>query len=164
MSKFKLGVLIGVASGLAVAGLVAIVLLRDPIAPLTRTAYEKARARWRDKEPQNYDMHVKITGGQVGEMDVEVRGGNVTRLLRDGQPLANRGTTWRNWSVPGMFDILASDLARLEDPTSNAVDYKISAEFDAEWGYPARYRQIQLGGARQTSEWHVTRFANRADE
>jgi hypothetical protein len=164
MSKFKIGILLGIGVGLGVAAVVAVVMLRDPIPPLTRTAYETAFARWREKNPQDYDMHVVFTGAQVGDYDVEVRGGAVTRLLRDGQPLVNRGTTWQNWSVPGMFEILQTDLARLDVPRRNADDFRISAEFDAEWGYPARYRQIQLGGARQTSEWHVTRFVIRAAE
>jgi hypothetical protein len=159
MSKFKLGVLVGIGVGVVVAGIVVIVLLRDPISPLTRADYETAVARWREKDPRDYDMHIVFTGGQVGDYDIEVRGGEVTKLLRDGQPLANRGSTWKNWSVPGMFEILETDLGRMENSASQAAEFKISVEFDGEWGYPARYRQIQLGGTGRTSEWHVTQFS-----
>jgi hypothetical protein len=158
MSKFKLGVLVGVGLGLIIAAVLAVWLLRDPIPPLTRSAYEEAAARWRRKNPQDYDMHLVFSGAQVEEFDVRVRSGEVTQLVRDGQALTKRGTTWRNWTVPGLFEILETDLARMENPDADAVDVKISAEFDADWGLPSRYRQIQLGGARQSSEWQVTEF------
>lgn len=160
MSKFKLGILLGVAIGLCGTIAVAVYLLRDPIPLLSKDAYESAVARWQEKKLEHYDMHVVFSGGQVGEYDVEVRGGKVTKLVRDGQPLQDRGAAWQLWTVPGMFEILEIDLARLDNPTPHpaAGEVRISAEFDPEWGFPRRYRQIQLDGKQISSEWHITQF------
>jgi hypothetical protein len=164
MSKFKLGVLLGVVIGLAVSAAFAVWLLRDPIPTLSREAFTAAVARWKEKNPKHYDMQVVFTGGQTGTYQVEVRHGEVTRLVRDGQPL-NRGAAWKLWTVSGMFEILEADLARMENPAEHPGlgEVQISAEFDGQWGYPRRYRQIQLGGKQATSEWQITQFSPAAE-
>ncbi len=161
MSRFKLGLLIGGGVGLLGAAAVAIWLLRDPIPPLSREAYSAAVARWNAKSVHSYDMQAVFSGGQPGEYDVEVRDGKVTRLVRDGEPLPDRGVARKYWTIPGMFEILEMDLARLEQSAQNAAgaELRISAEFDEDWGYPRRYRQIQLEGKQVTSEWQITRFS-----
>lgn len=147
--------------GLLSTAAVAIWLLRDPIPPLSREEYSAAVARWNAKGVRSYDMQAVFSGAQPGEYDVAVRDGKVTRLVRDGEPLPDRGVARRFWTIPGMFEILEMDLARLEQSGQNAggADVRISAEFDEEWGYPRRYRQIQLGGKQVTSEWQITRFS-----
>lgn len=160
MSKFKSGILLGIGVGVAVAAVLIVLLLRDPIPPLNRADYDVAVARWRDRAASDYDMRVEFSGAQVGDFRVEVRGGEVTRLVRDGQPLVNRGT-WQSWTVPGMFEIIEIDLARLERPDADAAgEYRVSVDFDPEWGYPQRYRQIQLGN-QKSSEWRITEFSPR---
>lgn len=161
MPRFRLGVLIGVIVGLAIAAALAIWMLHDPIPPLARPEYEAAVARWRARNVVDYDLHMVFSGNQTGDYDVEVRGGEVTRLVRNGRPLENRGSSWRSWTVPGMFEILEIDLGRIDraadaDPTAQ---YRVSVEFDVEWGFPRRYRQIQLGGNGGSSEWQITEFS-----
>jgi hypothetical protein len=166
MSRFKLGIVVGCGLGVFGGAMLAIWVLRDPIPPLTRTAFESARDRWKQHGIGDYDMAIVFSGGQVGDFDISVRGGDVTRLVRNGQAVADRGAAWRSLSVPGMFEILEIDLARIEERSDrgNAGEYKVSVEFDPAWGIPRRYRQIQLGGRRTTSEWQITRFIPRADE
>ncbi len=181
MSKFKLGVLIGCGIGLAGVAAAAIWMLRDPIPPLTQGNYDAALARWNDRGPQDYDMTVVFSGRQPGNYEVEVRGGEVTQLVRDGEPLPNRGASWHFWTVRGMFDIMAMDLAAKDIAAKDlsakapaaideqrqaevAVEVKVSAEFDDAWGYPRRYRQITLGDSRSTSDWQITAFTPRSDD
>jgi hypothetical protein len=164
MSKFKLGILLGCGIGLVASGAAAIWLLRDPIPPLTKAAFDEAVRRWQSRKVDDYDLTVVYSGGQTGTYEVEVRAGNVARMTRDGAPLAERRANWRYWTVPGMFELVEMDFARLETASldGNAGgNVKVSVEFDEAWGFPRRYRQIQLRGRRTTSEWLVTRFAPR---
>lgn len=167
MSKFKLGVLIGCGVGLFGVAVLAIWLLRDTIPPLSREAFDAARARWNERGPTNYDFSVVFSGGQPGSYDVEVRGGEVTRLVLDGEPL-RRTDSWKSWTVPGMFDLMAMDLALIEDAARGVAErgseLRVSAEFDEQLGYPRRYRRIVLGIQQPTSEWEFTGFTSRPDE
>lgn len=162
MSKFKLGVLVGCGVGLVGVAALAVWLLRDPIAPLTQTAFDAARQRWRERGPAAYEFDVTSSGAQPGNYEVEVRGGEVTRLMLDGEPL-KRSDAWKLWTVPGLFDLMAMDLAELEkiEQGDAATDLRVAAEFDETLGYPRRYRRIALGGEQPTIEWEVTAFRSR---
>jgi hypothetical protein len=137
-----------------VAALVITILLRgQQVPPLTQAAYDAAQARWQGNAPQNYLIEIRVTGAQPAVYQVTVQDRQVVSASRNGNPLTQE-RTWETWSVPGMFDTLASDLEHLQ---SRDMQLIVRCQFDHKYGYPARYERTQLGTGQQVS-WEVTRF------
>lgn len=156
-------VLLGAVLLLALAGAVMLLLafFRDPLPPLELADLEAAEARWRAEGPADYDLDLQLGGARPGSVHVEVRGGEVTAMTRDGQTPDQR-RTWDVWSVEGQFDTLFRELELADAPAREmqvdaATRLVLRAEFDPRFGYPQRYRRIVLGQGPEVY-WEVTRF------
>ncbi|MFN0019016.1 MAG: DUF6174 domain-containing protein [Pirellulaceae bacterium] len=158
-------VLVGLAAGL-VLGLVVMLALaiwnRDPSsARLTPELFHAAKAKWKQAQPQDYNIEIQVRGNQPATYYVEVRGGEAQLALRNGNPLTQR-RTFSTWSVPGMFATMSRDVDALErraagQANQSTPDLNLRATFDPRYGYPARYRRIQYRSSSEV-EWEVTRF------
>ena len=157
--------LVGVAAGivLGLAAMIAVAMLsRGSVARrLTPELFQEAMAKWKQEQPQDYDIEIQVRGNQPATYYVEVRGGDARLALRNGQPLTQR-RTFSTWSVPGMFATVARDVDALErraaGQTDKSVpDLNLRATFDPRYGYPARYRRLQYQSSVEV-EWEVTRF------
>ena len=155
-----LGVLLGVA--LTVAGLVIYISATRQGAPrLTNEAYEAAVKRWDAHSPADYELDIDLTGNRPSKIHVEVHGGEVMHMTRDGvEPAQQR--TWYYWSVPGMLDTIGQELEMARDPAKSlhnpaATEMVMWAEFDPLLGYPVRYDRVVLGADFEV-HWRVTRF------
>ena len=163
-STFVVGLIAGVfLTGLVFAAvLIWLRLTDDPV--YTDDALRDARSRWADSGPADYDMTIVVSGRQPGEIHVEVRDGQPTRVIRDHQQLtvANQ---MMPWTVPGMFDTVERDADNSADAA--AGDGPFASEdgspimqwvhFHPQLGYPQRYHRV-IRGTPQEIRWEVTVF------
>lgn len=136
------------------------VFVAQRIPELTEERLEAALELWEQQGPRSYDLDLEIRGAQPGTVHIEIRGGEVTAMTRDGRSPPRR--TWDVWSVPGQFDTLERELVLAEDPqhemgAAAGTQLQLRAEFDAEFGYPRRYHRYATGGAPEVF-WRVTAF------
>ena len=103
---------------------------------------------------------MQVSGARSADIHVQVRDGQVTRVTRDGQVLAQRRTS-EPWTVLGQFDTLEIEL---ENATRPGEVYKapearvlLRASFDERFGYPTHFQRRVLG-TQYAIEWRVTRF------
>lgn len=119
-----------------------------------------ARAKWEAARVRDYDIVIRLSGRQSGEIKVSVRGGEPTAMTRNGvQPKQER--TWEPWTVPGMFDTLDVDFENAKNPKekfgNDAAGVNMRCLFDERYGYPKKYLH-QVLGRHQDLEWEVTEF------
>jgi len=154
----------GMAIGLVLvlmATTAALLLRRGGPPRLTQADYEAAVKRWDEHGPADYELDLELTGNRPGKIHVEVRSGEVVRMLRDGvEPKQKR--TWDYWSVPGQLETIGQELEMARDPAAafrapGATEMVMWAEFDPQYGYPRQYDRVVLGADYET-HWKVTRF------
>lgn len=150
--------------GVSIAIGLVVWISRDKTPYLTRESFDAAVARWREHGPADYDLDLVVQGNQPGKIHVEVRGGEVTAMTRDGISPSQR-RTWDYWTVPGQFDMMQIELDSQSDPRSRFAGASGSqlvlwADFDPVYGYPWLYRRVVLD-SRQDMQWQVTRFEPR---
>lgn len=169
-SRTKVTVLGGVlglitALALTVLGVSAYTLWRSlpsgpRLAEIDRASFDAARAKWKASGPASYDIQIAVEGLQRAVYRVQVRDGKAVSATRNDAPLTDPRTIG-TWSVPGMFDTIASDVEHSEEPIeiSARESHYVSprALFDEQYGYPARYRRIEWGSNVEAS-WTVTEF------
>ncbi len=102
----------------AAVGLALEMFVADRIPALTRERLAEAESLWQRNQPENYDLNLAIRGERPGPVHVEVRGGEVVAMTRDGRTPDQR--TWRTWSVPGQFEMLEREIVLAEDPQHEA--------------------------------------------
>jgi hypothetical protein len=136
----------------------------DALPVVTESALQEARERWRSAAPINYQLDVKLTGRESATFSVKVRNGVVLEATRNGEPLKQE-RTWGTWTGPGMFETIERDLELAARSKDGKVDpgssrLLIQGEFDSRWGFPRRYRRMELHryAANQEVTWEVTRF------
>ena len=155
-----LGVLLGVA--VAAGGMFALSIAHrgEQMPRITRQDLEAAARRWDEHGPASYDMDISIGGRRPGPVYIEVRGGRVTRMTRDGV-VPSQPRTWEYWTVPGQFDTIRQDFDSAETPGGFGVlavtETIFRAEFDPRYGYPRRYERTVLG-TNLDVDWTVTSF------
>lgn len=159
MTLFYVGVVVVMA--VVCGGLISILFLRDNTPELTQRTLQEAEALWNADGPTSYDMTLELGGARPGVVEVQVRGGQVVSMRRDGRTPSRRDT-WDVWSVPGQFETLARNLEIAADPVdqinaSPDTRWLLRAEFDPEFGYPRRYRQLIIGTGPVVS-WDVRSF------
>ena len=148
---------LGAVMGLIVFALTAV---RRPPPAMTRSDFEAAIERWQQGGPHDYSMTVQLSGRQSGTMDVVVRNGQPISVQRNEVLTPER--TWAYWTVDGLFEIIREDLEGLDQPerafgVSDVTQLVQQAEFDADLGYPRRYRRaVQTTG--DSIEWEIVRF------
>lgn len=156
-----LTVTVGTLVGLAISLLSVGWFFRSSAAPLTDEALAAAEKNWESAGPASYNLDLELVGSQAGTIQVEVRNGEVTRMVRNGHVPRQR-RTWYYWSVPGQFETIHIDLAGAEHPdqafgVAPGTRAVIRAEFDERLGYPKFYQRILLGTGIHV-EWTTTRF------
>ena len=127
---------------------------------MSKADFEAAIARWEANRPADYQMTVEVGGRQTGTMQVVVKDHEPVRVKREGAAVAEH--TWEYWTVDGLFEIIRTDLAGLDQPerafgTADVSQLVQQAEFDAELGYPRRYRRAVLTTG-DSIEWTITEF------
>jgi len=158
--RFRWGLLI-VATPLA-AGLLFYMARRPAWPELTASRLRDAEQRWHAAGAVDYNLRLELGESQAGQIELEVRRGQVTKLLRDGRAPTER-RTWDVWSVPGQFEMLGRELEMASDPAGQAgaepgTRLLLDAEFDAELGYPIHFRRLVLGHGLPDVAWDVTHF------
>lgn len=161
LRRFAAWTLVGLAAGL----IVVLIALRqanyDPTPALTPELFQRAHERWNTAAPSDYDIEVRVTGSQPARYRVEVRGSEARAAWRNGDPLTTR-RTFGTWSVPGMFGTIGRDIDAIERHAAGKADrftprLILRAEFDPQYGYPARYRRIEQWSTVEVA-WEVTEF------
>ena len=143
---------LGAALGLA-AALAVLVATRRSLPSLSAKSLREAEKTWNAAGARDYTIEIEVRGAQPAIYAVEVKDGEAISGSRNGIAFTRR-RSWETWSVPGMFETLASDVATLEENPSQLV---VRCQFDPKYGYPAKYERIQMGTGLQVS-WEVTKF------
>ncbi|MBL9125943.1 MAG: hypothetical protein JNG90_20035, partial [Planctomycetaceae bacterium] len=165
-STIAWGVALGGAVGIAATLAAFAYFVRGTAEVLTLEALREAQAKWEEAGPASYNQELELVGSQAGTIQVEVRRGEVTRMVRNGyQPSQQR--TWWYWSVPGQFETIDVDWEAAQDPprgfgVAPGTRAILRAEFDPQYGYPRFYQRVLLGTGIHV-EWRVTRFEAVAD-
>jgi hypothetical protein len=156
--------LLGMTLGLIAAVAVATVFLfatRRNTPRLTQEAYQQALELWAKNGPQDYELDLELAGNRPGKIHVEVRGGEVVHMTRDGvEPRQKR--TWDYWSVPGQLETIGQELEMARNPAASfkapgATQMVMWAQFDPSLGYPRQYDRVVLGADFEV-HWKVTQF------
>jgi hypothetical protein len=158
--------------------ILAVVMRRDQLPRITFESLDAAAARWAANGPPDYDMDLHLTGVNPGEVHVEVRDGQVTKMTLNGHP--TRQHLWDDWSVPGLFAVIRRDLEvcmaeetnpELLIPKSELARPRPGPSpeggpprnivyprgiFDDRLGYPTAYHRVAPG--RGDAKWRVTQF------
>ncbi len=145
---------IGAGAGLLLLG-------RDRAEELTAERLAEAREVWESQAPASYTMELEMRGALSEVRTVVVRNGRVVTMTTGG--IEAPASSWEYWSVEGLFDVLAAEIANAADPqrTLGAGKVALLARFDPSWGYPSYfYRHIM--GSLNDVEWRVSSFS--ADE
>jgi hypothetical protein len=152
-------------AGLFLGAIATLVFLRwkyaDPLPEISPADFYAARDRWQKNGPASYDIEVRVTGSRGALHRVEVREGQAIAAWINGRPHSQQ-RTYSTWSVPGMFGTIGRDIDHLERRAAGKADQStprltLRAEFDAQTGYPARYRRIEWGSPVEVS-WEVVKF------
>jgi hypothetical protein len=149
-------------AAVGIAAMVAIrVKMRKPPPPdLTRNELNAAMAQWEKGGLRSYDLDFVFTTGYLGDTHyhLEVRDGEVTKLLRDGHE--NLESSPEYWTIDHQFSVIAEDVEKLEKgqfKTVPGVTVHLYAEFDPEYGFTKSYRK-EARGNPENFQWHVERF------
>jgi hypothetical protein len=132
---------------------VALVAFRSSLPRLSGRSLHVAEQTWQAAKVRDYKIEIDVRGAQPAIYAVEVKDGEPISGSRNGIAFTRR-RSWETWSVPGMFETLASDVASLDENPSQLV---VRCQFDPRYGYPAKYERIQMGTGLQVS-WEVTKF------
>lgn len=150
-------IVLGAVGGLVVFALTSV---RRPPPAMSAADFEAAVARWEANRPANYEIGIEVQGRQSGRMHVVVKDHEPVSVRRGDAPVAEH--TWEYWTVEGLFEIIRTDLEGLDQPerafgTPDVSQLVQQAEFDAELGYPRRYRRAVLTTG-DAIEWEIVSF------
>ena len=128
---------------------------------LTSEILAQAESKWKLHKPDSYRLAIEMSGDRVetGRFEVDVRAGHVVTLRRNG--LVIRPTAGQDYTMEGLFHMLAQELGLAEKPATLGAPpgYSIytTAKFDETTGRLVRYRRI-VGGASNSIEVNVTEY------
>ena len=147
-----LGLLLGIAGAYAL-------FVREPSTVLTEPDLAAARTRWADRAPLDYDLVVETSGSMEAEHRIEVRGGEVRRMLT-GEREASR-SAWEYWSIEGLFGFLSTELDNAANceaaygvPPGGVV---LRIRFHDTLGYPEYFMRHVMGKGMGV-EWRVVKL------
>src|SRR5215510_3969988 len=129
---------------------------------LTPEILNDAEQKWNAHKPDSYRLVIEMSGDRVetGRFEVEVRSGQIISLRRNG--LVIRPTPGQEYSMEGLFHMLAQELGLAEKPATlgAAPGYTVytTAKFDDTTGRLIRYRRI-VGGTSNSIEVNVVEYA-----
>jgi hypothetical protein len=161
--RFVVFTLVGIGLGLLVMLAVMRQVNYDPTPSLSPPQFYAAHEYWKANKIPSYDIEVQVAGPQPATYRVEVRDGEAIAAWRNGQPLRSQ-RTFGTWSVPGMFSTISRDVEAIERAAAEHRQRPLilRAAFNAEYGYPERYRRIdngsRKGGDSIAVTWEVVKF------
>jgi|GEM_PF-550901 len=159
-AALALGVLLGVAVGLAGIVVVLIATRGEAVPPLTAEALAAAERLWGEQGPASYRMGIHVGGRQPGPVEIEVHDGRVTHMTRNGI-VPSQERTWEYWTAPEQFETIRQDLESAGREggfgAPSGTKTVLRARFDPHYGYPARYQRLVLG-TDLNLDWEVTSF------
>lgn len=115
-----------------------------PMEPLTAENLAVARERWAAHGVDTYRVVVRVRPPRaaVELWEVEVSGGAIVKLARDGHALGPGDPGRADYSVTGIFDLLRTDLRwTTVEAVGDVPAIDLRAEFDHETGRLVRYRR-----------------------
>ncbi|MBI2186747.1 MAG: hypothetical protein HYU37_06425 [Acidobacteria bacterium] len=117
-----------------------------PMAPLTETAVEAAWRKWEAHGSDAYRLVVQIRAPRAGATvyDLEVAGGRVVKLTRNGDTVPPQEVAAYDYSMPGLFKLLREDvrLAVGTQAPEEAHPADLRARFDEGTGRLQVYRRV----------------------
>ena len=128
---------------------------------LTPEILTEAKQKWDSHKPGSYRLVMEMSGDRVetGRFEVDVRAGQVVSVRRNG--LAIPPTVDQNYTMEGLFHMLAQELGLAEKPTTLGAPpgYSVytTAKFDDNSGRLLRYRRI-VGGTSNSIEVSVVAY------
>ena len=128
---------------------------------LTPEILAQAENKWKLHKPDSYRLVIEMSGDHVetGRFEVDVQAGQVITLRRNG--LVIRPTSGQDYTMEGLFHMLAQELGLAEKPATLGAppgySVYITAKFDDTTGRLVRYRRI-VGGASNSIEVNVTEY------
>ena len=132
---------------------VAVPYFRGRSEPVTRERLAAARTQWEQANIASYNMDLETTGAQTGLYHIEVRGGQLIKLTRNGQPMNPGDGDY--WTVDGWFQAIDEDLENAERPktddASASCQYWLRVRYHPTIGYPMRYIREQKQPSRRTA-------------
>ena len=139
---------------------VTIFYLRKPGHPMTTDLLEEAIQRWENSGVSQYSLAVRVTGANEGLHEITVSDGKVVGMTIDGAPVPEH--VWAYWNVEGMFQFMAEELLRREQPKAaygvdNTKQVLLRARFNARYGYPERFMR-HVHSQNIGVEWEVLSF------
>jgi hypothetical protein len=147
------------------AAILLIVAACSRLPALTPEILTKAEETWVAHRPGFYRLVIEMSGDRVetGRFEVEVRGGQVVSLRRNGLIISpNAG---QDYSMEGLFRMLMQELGLVEKPAMLGAPpgYSVyaTARFDDATGRLIRYRRI-VGGASNSIEVNVVGYEENA--
>jgi len=155
--------LAGFLGALAAISLVAFYFLwqlRSPWGEISVDGLSAAQARWKATVPNNYRMRLRLVGPQASEMEITVRGGEPSDVLRDGQ-LLRQSRTWGSWTVDGLLQMIRIDLDAVAAEGKQSL--YLNGEFDPANGLPRHYRRVKFDPPLETG-WDVIEWTSDAQE
>jgi hypothetical protein len=127
-----------------------LLLIREPMAPLTAENLAAARERWHAAGITSYSIRYKLNA-DLYEVVVEDR--IVTSARVNGQPPIS--PDWRSFTVEGLFRVLEMELENMTDPGGAMASQKDAilarVRFHHELGYVQRYLRGSAGMGRPAS-------------
>ena len=156
------------------AVIIAVPYLPGRTEPVTRERLEAARALWQRANITSYDMELETSGAQTGRYHMEVRGGRLALITRNGQSADPAAGEY--WTIEGLFRVIEEELDAAEQPQSGAFGRHsqvwLRMRCDSKLGYPIRFVRQVKQASRQTAtgyevpgaslgvELHVSGFKN----
>ncbi len=145
-SKTKMNVVIAMVA-FPLGLVVAIVVMREPMEPLTNAAIQIARQQWQHADLRDYQLHYEMNGS---EYEVEVRNGLVENLLVNGKTSSTADK--KSYSATGLLDLMELELENLNDPGGPFSAQKNTmiarVRFHPQLGYVERYLRSGMGQAK----------------
>jgi hypothetical protein len=146
---------------LLIAALLVTTAACSSLPALTPDILKQAEQKWNSSKPSSYRLVVEMSGDRVetGRFEVEVRGGQVVSLRRNG--LVIRANPGQDYSIDGFFRMLEQELSLAEKPAMVGAPEGYSAytnaKFDDMTGRLIRYRRI-VGGTSNSIEVNVLEY------
>lgn len=154
-------------SGLVTAGatLLVVFIFRGRLDAVDENRLSAASELWRTAGIRDYDLHLHVTNRQRDDYRIQVRDGEVQRVVLNGNELTRRHS-FPAWSVEGMLETIRRDLEnhrRYErgERGRDVCQLLIRGRFHRQLGYPEKYIRMPRGGGnlQPTISWELVRFS-----
>ena len=112
--------------------------------PLTESTLTAARERWKTHGADAYHVVVRVRPPRapVEVWEVDVAGGAIAKVVRDGHEVGPDDPERGDYSVAGIFTLLKNDLRwTTVEAVGDVPAIDLRAEFDRETGRLVRYRR-----------------------